>query len=180
MVKDVNIRTAEPGEFPDVRAFYWDVIDAVGDDSDSVGWKKDVYPAPDFLKDSIQNGELFIAVEDNTIVGAMVLNHEFNDSYNNFQWPVTAAQHEATGIHALAVRPSSRKKGYAKQLVQFAIDYARMHSQKVIRLDVLNGNRSAEQLYRSMGFQYRHTLPMFYEDTGWTDFDLYEYPLMQE
>ena len=52
-MKDVNIRTAEPEEFPEVRAFYWDVIVAVGDDSDSVGWKKDIYPSTDFLKDSI-------------------------------------------------------------------------------------------------------------------------------
>ena len=56
MMKDVNIRTAEPEEFPEVRAFYWDVIVAVGDDSDSVGWKKDIYPSTDFLKDSIDRG----------------------------------------------------------------------------------------------------------------------------
>jgi ribosomal protein S18 acetylase RimI-like enzyme len=124
--------------------------------------------------------ELFIAMKDDVIAGAMVLNHEFNQSYSDCQWSVKAAQSEAVGIHALAVHPSCRKKGYAKQLVQFAADYAIAHHQKVIRLDVLKGNRSAENLYRSMGFRYRHTLPMFYEDTGWTDFDLYEYPLIQE
>jgi ribosomal protein S18 acetylase RimI-like enzyme len=64
--------------------------------------------------------------------------------------------------------------------VQFAIDYASANNCKVIRLDVLNGNRNAERLYRSMGFQYVHTLPMFYEDTGWTNFDLYEYLLPQK
>ena len=111
------------------------------------------------------------------IVGAMVLNHQFNDAYNAVVWPVKAEKTEAAGIHALAVRPSCRKKGYAKRLVQFAIDYAANQQQKVIRLDVLKGNRNAEKLYLSMGFKYVHTLPMYYEDTGWTDFDLYEYPL---
>jgi ribosomal protein S18 acetylase RimI-like enzyme len=57
------------------------------------------------------------------------------------------------------------------------MDYARAHQQKVIRLDVLKGNRHAEKLYSGMGFQYLHTLPMYYEDTGWTDFKLYEYLL---
>ena len=88
-----------------------------------------------------------------------------------------APETEVTVIHALAIRPTCWRKGYAKQLVRFAIDYARDHHQKVIRLDVLKGNRNAGKLYAGMGFRYLHTLPMFYEDTGWADFDLYEYPL---
>ena len=30
---------------------------------------------------------------------------------------------------------------------------------------------------RELGFTYLHTLKMFYEDTGWTDYELYEYKL---
>jgi len=44
-------------------------------------------------------------------------------------------------------------------------------------LDVLPRNRRAKALYTGMGFQYLHTMPMFYDDVGWTDFELYEYPL---
>lgn len=171
------IKNAEPSQFQAVREFYYDVIDAVGSSRDSVGWKKDVYPSPDFLLDSIRNGELFLALEDETVVGAMVLNHCCNDAYRAFSWPVQAGDEEVTVIHALAVRPSWRNRGCAKQLVRFAIDRARQHRQKAIRLDVLKGNRNAEKLYAGMGFRYLHTLPMFYEDTGWTDFELYEYPL---
>ena len=80
-------------------------------------------------------------------------------------------------IHALGILPSERGKGYARQMVEFAIDHAREENQKVIRLDVLKGNKGAKRLYSGMGFRYLHTLPMFYEDTGWTDFELYEYPL---
>jgi ribosomal protein S18 acetylase RimI-like enzyme len=62
-------------------------------------------------------------------------------------------------------------------MLRFAIDRARQEKQKVIRLDVLKGNVPAEKLYSGMGFEYLHTLPMFYEDTGWTDYELYEYRL---
>ncbi len=48
---------------------------------------------------------------------------------------------------------------------------------KAIRLDVLKGNLPAEKLYSGLGFRYLHTLNMFYEDTGWTDYELYEYTL---
>ena len=171
----MKITAASPDRFQAVREFYYAVIDGVGDSRDSVGWKKDIYPSPDFLKSSICNGELFIATDDEAMIGAMVLNHLYNDEYKKFQWPTKAKDSEITVIHALAVHPSYTGNGCAKQMVQFAIDYARKHQQKAIRLDVLKGNLRAERLYAGMGFQYLHTLPMFYEDTGWTDFQLYEY-----
>ena len=171
------IRKAEAKQFQAVRELYYDIIDAVGDSGDSVGWKRDIYPAPDFLFDSIRRGELFIAEEGDTIVGAMVLNHLSNEEYQSFDWPTQAEESEITMIHALGIRPSCRGKGCARQMVRFALDHAREYGQKVIRLDVLKGNVAAKKLYTGMGFRYLHSLPMYYEDTGWTDFELYEYPL---
>ena len=174
----MNILKAKPNQFQEVREFYFAVIDGIGDADDTVGWKKDIYPAPEFLKDSIENGELYFAKEEGRIVGAMVLNHQSNDEYSKFEWPTQASENEVTVIHALGILPSERGKGYAKQMVSFAIKFARRENQKVIRLDVLKGNKGAKNLYSGMGFKYLHTLPMFYEDTGWTDFELYEYPLI--
>lgn len=173
----MTIREAEPNQFQAVRELYYDIIDAVGDSVDSVGWKRDIYPAPDFLLDSIHRGELFIAEEGDTIVGAMVLNHLSNEEYQSFDWPTQAKESEVTVIHALGIRPSCRGKGCARQMVHFVLDHARENGQKVIRLDVLKGNVAAKKLYTGMGFRYLHSLPMYYEDTGWTDFELYEYPL---
>ena len=173
----MKIAAAGPDQYQAVRQFYHAVIDGVGDARDSVRWKKDIYPTPAFLESSIRSGELFIASDGGAILGAMILNHQYNEEYRKFQWPTEADDSEITVIHALAVHPSATGKGYAKQMVQFAVDYARGHQQKAIRLDVLKGNLRAEKLYSGMGFQYLHTLPMFYEDTGWTDFKLYEYRL---
>lgn len=44
-------------------------------------------------------------------------------------------------------------------------------------LDVLGGNVPAEQLYAGQGFKRRGTVRMFYADTGWMDYGLYEYLL---
>lgn len=92
-------------------------------------------------------------------------------------WPTAAEDSEVTVIHALGVDPELGGRGYGRRMVQFAIDTARENQQKVIRLDVLKGNVPAEKLYSGVGFQYLHTLQMYYEDTGWTDFELYEYAL---
>ena len=172
------IEKAMPDQFQDIMSFYYDIIEDIGDSDDSAGWTKDVYPSPDLIKEYIDKGELYAAMEDEKIVGAMVLNHEYNDEYKNCKWPTKADDDEVIVIHLLGVHPSYRRKGCARQLVRFAMDHARQNRQKVIRLDVLKGNIIAEKMYPDMGFRYLETLPLFYEDIGWKEFELYEYPLI--
>ena len=171
------IKKADLDQYPAVRALYHSLIDAIAEIPNTVGWKKDIYPSPEFLTDSIRKGELFIVEEDGEIVGAMIMNHDCNEGYRAFQWPTEAEPEEISVIHALGVHPRHARKGYAKEMVEYAIKTAREDHQKVIRLDVLKGNVPAEKLYSGLGFQCLHTLTMFYEDTGWKEFELYEYQL---
>ncbi len=169
------ITTAAPDQYGTVRAFYHSMIDAMAGSTVYVGWKKDIYPAPAFLKESIEKNELYLVHEGEQLVAAMVFNHDCNESYNKFEWRTDADASEIMVIHALGVHPHFFGKGYAKALVRKAIDVATEHGMKAIRLDVLEGNIPAENLYLGFGFQYRATLQMYYEDTGWTNFKLYEY-----
>ncbi|MGN0070402.1 MAG: GNAT family N-acetyltransferase [Atopobiaceae bacterium] len=173
----MHIRAAEQGEYPAVRAFYHSVIDAMQSSPYDIGWEKDIYPSPELLRESIENGELFLGLVGDMIAASMILNHRCNEGYRQFAWPTKAESSEVTIIHALAVHPRYAGTGLGKQLVTFAIESARKDLQKAIRLDVLKGNVPAERLYASMGFKCLHTLPMYYEDTGWTDFELYELSL---
>lgn len=171
------IKRAEPNQYDAVREFYHSVIDGLADMEYGAGWKKDIYPEPNYLKTSINKGELYIGLKEDKIIGAMVFNQDCNESYKEFQWPTQAEVHQVMVIHALGILPQYGGKGYGKKMVQFAIETAKKAQQRVLRLDVLKGNLPAEKLYLSMGFVYLHTLPMFYEDTGWTDYQLYEYKL---
>ncbi|MBP3730894.1 MAG: GNAT family N-acetyltransferase [Mailhella sp.] len=171
------IKKANADQYHSVRAFYHSLIDGIADRPYSAGWKKDIYPAPDYLLNAIRNGELYIALENHEIIASMVLNHECNEGYHKYQWLTKAEQDEISVIHALGVHPLHTGKGYAKKMVKFAIETAQKNHQKAIRLDVLKGNVPAEKLYAGLGFQHLHTLPMFYDDTGWTDYELYEYKL---
>ena len=105
----------------------------------------------------------------------MILNHECNESYRKFPWQTEAEDTEILVIHALGVHPDFARQGFAKELVREAIRIASEVGMKALRLDVLEGNLPAERLYPGMGFRYVGTLPMFYEDTGWKNFLLYEY-----
>lgn len=173
----MNIIKANEKQYNDIRYFYHSLIDGMQESLYDIGWKKDIYPSPEFLQESIANGELYVCIEKNEIVAAMVLNHQCNDGYKKFHWMMDAMEDEVLIIHALGVHPVHSGKGIAKAMIKKAIDIAAYDCQKAIRLDVLKGNVPAEKLYTKMGFQYMDTLQMYYEDTGWTYYELYEYVL---
>jgi len=178
-VKDtlMNIRPADISEYDRVRLFYYSLIDEMAKLPYGAGWIKDVYPSRDMIKACIDAGEYYIAEENGSICGAMVVNHSFNEGYREFEWPTKAEDDEITVIHALGVHPKYMGRKIATKMVCFVIKKAEEEGQKAIRLDVLKGNLPAERLYSGIGFKYLHTLKMFYEDTGWTDYELYEYPI---
>lgn len=171
----IQIRVANQDDYRDVKDFYDTLIDAMEYAQFQPGWKKDVYPTQDFLIQSIADGQLYTGQLDGQIVACMVVNHAYNEGYNTVKWSVDAADSELFVIHALGVHPAYAGRGIAKQMVQRVIDLAGEQSMKTIRLDVLGGNLPAERAYMNMGFLYVDTLRMFYEDTGWTDFKVFEY-----
>ena len=173
----MKIRQATIEQYNDVVAFYYFVIDSLKNSSYDLGWRKEVYPTSDYLLNSVKKDEMFIAIDKGKIISAMVMNHDCNDSYREYEWPTLVRDDDVTIIHLLCVHPELARKGIGRQMVQFAIDTSKRKNQKVIRLDVLKGNYPAENLYTSMGFRKLHTLQMFYENTGWTEFDLFEYIL---
>ena len=170
----MNIRQAKINELNDVMKFYYDITDDMQNSEFKPGWEKDVYPTRESVKNAIQNNELFIAIIDDVVVASMILNHECTDGYETANWNINATPEEVISIHALGVSIKQQGKGISKQMVQKAIDYCKEQNIKAIRLDVLGGNIPASKLYESMGFKYIETLKLFYEDTGLTDFLLYE------
>ena len=173
----IEITAAETKDFDKVRAFYYSMIDAMENAEYGPGWKKGVYPADEYMQSSIERGELFLGMVGDEIAAAMIVNHDCNESYSDVDWPTPAKPHETTVIHALGVHPDFGGRGYAKELVRWVIARANADGQRVIRLDVLEGNIPAERLYTGLGFKYVATAPMFYEDTGWTNYIVYEFLL---
>lgn len=171
------IRKASVDEYQAVRKFYHDLIDRMQDAQYGPGWEKEVYPSDAYLKESLEKQELFVGIQDGQIIAAMIINHSCNESYKKVQFSTTFAENEVMVIHALGVLPDFGRNGYGKKLVEKAVSYAKEYEQKALRLDVLGGNLPAEKLYTGIGFRYISTIPMFYEDTGWTEYKVYEYLL---
>ena len=173
----LDIRAARAGEFAAVRSFYHKLIDMMEGAEFHPRWEKCVYPSDDFLRSSIERGELYVGMLGEEIAAAMVINGEGADGYDGAPWRVRAADGEFSVIHALGVLPPHHGRGFARELVAAAKEIARSRGHRALRLDVLNGNLPAVKLYESEGFRFVSRVKLFYEDTGLTDFLLYEYAL---
>ena len=173
----MEFQKAAAGDFLRVRQFYWDLIDAMADQNDTIGWKKGVYPADDFLRESLERGELYLLTEDGALAASVILNSACNPGYDGATWTVDCAPEEVLLPHALAVDPSLQGRGLGRRLVRELFALARSQGKKGVRLDILGTNAGAERLYTGMGFRFVQARTLFYEDTGWTEYRLFEYPL---
>ena len=174
----MQIRKAEENDFDAVRDFYHSMIDAMEGTPFHPKWQKDIYPSRADLKTAIDEQSMYIGVLGDKIASAMVFNHKCSEEYSEAAWPHILTKEQFAVIHMLGVHSDYSRRGYARELVRHAIYLAQAAGLKAIRLDVLKGNVPAERLYESMGFQYIDTVRLFYEDTGRTEFRLYELELV--
>lgn len=170
----IIFQMAKMNEFHQVMEFYYDLIDSFAGAESRPGWIKGVYPSEPMIQAAIEGEELLIALQDGELVGAMILNHTYPDEYEKGEWAVQAEKEEVMSIHALGVSAACQGKGVAKRMLACAAGICSGRHAKVIRIDVLGTNLTAKKLYPAAGFHYAGTVQLFYEDTGWTDFELYE------
>lgn len=169
-------QNASPNEFDRIRAFYWALIDAMAADNDKIGWKKGIYPTDEFLQDSLAKGTLYTLTHQQQLAACVIVNSDTNEGYAGVPWRVDCADSAVLIPHALAVSPALQGQGIGRAVVAQVQDLARRAGKRAVRLDILGTNAAAERLYTGMGFQFVQAKPMFYEDTGWTEYKLYEWP----
>ena len=170
-----TIRLARADEFDAVRLFYYDIIDYLETAPYSPGWKKDIYPSREDLCDAIDKCELWVYETHGRIASAMILNSERADGYERLEDESGISGSDALLIHTLAVLPDFQRRGIASAMVNHAISVARDRGCKAVRLDVLDGNVPAELIYPKLGFEYMYTMSIFYPDTGWADYKIYQF-----
>ena len=161
-------------DFERIRNFYWQLIEEMQDEADVIGWKKGIYPEDSFLRDSLARGNLYVLQEEERLIGAVIVNSEYNEGYEGISWSREWKDEEILVPHALAITPGEQGKGIGKILINDVIALARKKNKKAVRLDILGGNIAAARLYESVGFNFVEAKNMYYPDTGWARYEMYE------
>ena len=177
VARQMNFQKASVTDFHMVRKFYWNVIDDIHRNNvknENLGWKKGVYPSDSYIQSSLIKGELYTLTEKNLLYACVILNREHNEGYHNCAWSIDCDPNDVLIPHTLAVDPALQGKGIGKIVVENIRKIAKKEQKRAIRLDVLGACKAAEYLYLSCGFQFVEAKIMYCEDTGWTEFKMFE------
>ena len=172
----LQIRTAAPADYERVRDFYYFLTDAMQDAQYPPGWEKDVYPTQEFLQQSIRNGELYLGESEGRLLSCMVTNHQYNAGYRAAQWSVAASDSELLVIHALGVHPPMPVGGLPSRWSGRSLTWPAAAASKPFGWTCSRAISRGAGL-SEMGFTCRDTMQLYYADTGWTAFKLFEYVL---
>ena len=96
------------------------------------------YPSEAIFKKDISRKELYVLVHNSSIVGCITISKFMDVEYEPVQW--LSQNNRNIYIHRLAIHPDHQKKGYARQLMDFAETYARDNKFISIRLDTFSQN----------------------------------------
>jgi len=108
------------------------------------------YPSEAIFKKDISRKELYVLVDNASIVGCISISNSMDEEYKPVQWGTP--NNKNIYIHRLAVHPDHQKKGYGRQLMDFAETYARRNQFISIRLDTFSKNERNQKFYENRGY----------------------------
>lgn len=142
--------------------------------NENLGWEKGVYPSDSFLKDALKRAELYTLTDADTLCACVILNSAYNEGFVGCPWSLNCVPEDVLIPHALAVNPTLQGRGVGKIVAENILALARAQNKKAVRLDVLSACKASERLYTACGFRFVEAKTMYYEDTGWTEFKMFE------
>lgn len=152
--RSMNIRICNENDIVEVGKFYDKVVLHLCQTINYPKWEYKVYPSEVSVREKVSLKQQFVCMDEESIVGAFVLNDDPQGKYENANWTAEFAEGEYMVCHTLAADPVLQGKGIGKQMVWFCIQYAKEKGYKAIRLDVVPDNIPARRLYEKCGFQY--------------------------
>jgi len=130
------------------------------------------YPSLDVIENDIQNKTLFTLTDNWVIKGIIVLNESQPPEYKQIDWEYTNTSDPVMIIHRLAVHPLFQNQGVGRKMMDFAIEYAGKKNYPLIRLDVFEGNLSANKLYSKLGFSEAGKFRFPFQETEFVCYEI--------
>ncbi len=161
-------------DFESVKNKYIDVINNTPELEKHARWVYGQHPTDEMIKSYIENGEMYLFYDCETVAGMVALVMGQGKDYEAVSWVLPVSGNEVLTLHMLAVCPEYQGRAIGGKIIEAAAGLARSCGKKVLRLDALASNLPAQKMYEKAGFLYRGKQFLYAENTGWTDFLFYE------
>ena len=113
----------------------------------------DAYPTPATVMQDIDNDHLYCLTAGGRCAGVITINQVQDEEYATVPWACQTGK--PLIVHRLAIDPEQQGNGYARQLMDFAEDYAQQHGYSSIRLDAYSVNKRSLNFYEQRGYEKR-------------------------
>ena len=160
-----------------VKGHYINVIENTPEIEKYARWVYGKHPTDEALRSFIENGEMYLLADGGTVAGMVAIVMHQGTDYEDIPWTEKLENDQVATLHLLAVCPEYRGRTLGNTILELAGELAKQQGKRAIRLDVLESNHPAQHLYEKNGFIFRGKEHWYAENTGWTDFLLYEKPL---
>ena len=160
-----------------VKGHYINVIENTPEIEKYARWVYGKHPTDEALRSFIENGEMYLLADGGTVAGMVAIVMHQGTDYEDIPWTEKLENDQVATLHLLAVCPEYRGRALGNTILVLAGELAKQQEKKAVRLDVLESNLPAQRMYEKVGFVYRGKQHWYAENTGWTDFLLYEKPL---
>lgn len=171
---DLQIRKGTVQDIEEISDLYDAVNDYLEKHINYPGWRKGIYPTREDAVRGIDEGCLYVAVNEHKIAGSLILRHDPEKAYYTASWKRDIPYDKVFVIYTFAVHPAYFNRNIGSQLLEFAEKTAYGCGVESLRLDVFEGNLPAISLYEKNGFEYRDTVDLGLEAFGLKWFRLYE------
>ena len=161
-------------DFETVKKKYIEIIENTPEIEKHARWVYGKHPHDELLRSYIENGEMYLLMDGESIAGVTALTLYQGEDYHPVRWAEDLADDRVAVLHILAACPEYRGKGAGRKIVEEALRIAGENGKKALRLDTLKSNLPAQRMYGKLGFSYRGEQYLYAENTGWTDFLYYE------
>ena len=149
----MNIRLANMRDLPSVIDILHRVVPVMHSEG-NYQWDN-VYPSPADFTNDIQQYNLFVAVEDRVVIGAVAVDAIFPTEYETVSWETSPNSYT---FHRLMVDPEHRGKGIAEALFRYVEYRGQLMGLRSIRVDTNENNHAILDLFKKYDYKYTGTV----------------------
>lgn len=166
----LTIRQAEPSDFNQVCDLYQKIIANLDKRTNFPLWTWGVHPSFDSLQQALNNQELWLFEHNGQLCGSALVNQAL-EGEEQVNWQ----GQNAWCIHLFGLDPDLRGRGLADAFLQGLMAMIQEKKADSIRLNLIEGNLPAHNLYSRNGFLHRGHYSVWLEDEGSLPFEMMEY-----
>ncbi|MBN2480563.1 MAG: GNAT family N-acetyltransferase [Bacteroidales bacterium] len=119
------------------------------------------YPDAESIKNDLAKGVIYVLKDKGVCKGMVTLNDTEPEEYRQIKWSDDLSR--PLYLHRMAIHPKWQGLGLARELIDFADEFARRNGYNCIRLDVFSPSDRARQLYEKQDFRQAGTFHASYQ-----------------